>query len=538
MSIVGDSELLTVIDLPVPRTAHVKQVTLIRPVMVASSGSWNSTLTPPLGLAYLAAMLEDNGTKVHVVDAIAEGVEQYIEEDGYLFRGLTVEETVARIEPNSELIGISCMFTQDWPWMRILIRAIRERFPRAVIVGGGEHLTALPEFCLRECPELDFCVLGEGEETLVELVNNLDDPQKLREVAGLAFLNRGNYVQTCSRKRIRAVDELPYPAWHYFNMEVYLSSRNAHGVYRGRSMGILATRGCPYKCTFCSNPVMYGNLWMARSPADVLDEIELYMAKYGAENIDFYDLTFILKKSWILEFCSEIERRGMNFTWQLPTGTRSEVIDDEVSQALYRTGCRNITYAPESGSPETLKRIKKQVDLGKLTKSIRSALAAHLNVKVNMVIGFPDDARSDMVKSVIFAWKLALLGTHDLAFFIFSPYPGSSLFDQLRAEGRIGELDDKYFRSLVAFMDVFTSTEYCRNISGRELKWWRFIGMSSFFGLSYLVRPWRLFKLIKSLITNKSDTVLEQRLGAVLRRPEAVKLMQKAQLAPSQPVSV
>ncbi len=538
MSIVGDSELLTVIDLPVPRTAHVRQVTLIRPVMVASSGSWNSTLTPPLGLAYLAAMLEENGTKVQVVDAIAEGVDQYIEEDGYLFRGLTIEETVQRIEPDSELIGISCMFTQDWPWMRILIRAIRARFPRAVIVGGGEHLTALPEFCLRDCPELDFCVLGEGEETLVELVNNLDDPQKLREVAGLSFLNRGKYVQTCSRKRIRAVDELPYPAWHYFNMEVYLSSRNAHGVYRGRSMGILATRGCPYKCTFCSNPVMYGNLWMARSPADVLDEIELYMAKYGAENIDFYDLTFILKKSWILEFCSEIERRGMHFTWQLPTGTRSEVIDDEVSQALYRTGCRNITYAPESGSPETLKRIKKQVDLGKLTKSIRSALAAHVNVKVNMVIGFPDDTRRDMVKSVIFSWKLALLGTHDLAFFIFSPYPGSSLFDQLRAEGRIGELDDNYFRSLVAFMDVFSSTEYCRQISGRELKWWRFIGMSSFFGLSYLVRPWRLFKLIKSLIKNESDTVLEQRLGAVLRRPEAVKLTHKPQLAPSQPVSV
>lgn len=538
MSLVGDSELLTVIDLPVPRTAHVRQVTLIRPAQVGSSSSWTVAFTPPLGLAYLAAMLEENGTKVQVIDAIAEAADQYIQEDGYLIRGLTVEETVERIEPNSELIGISCMFTQDWPWMRILIRAIRARFPNAVIVGGGEHLTALPEFCLRDCPELDFCVLGEGEETLVELVNNLDDPQRLREVAGLSFLNRGKYVQTCSRKRIRAVDELPYPAWHHFNMEVYLSSRNAHGVFRGRSMGILATRGCPYKCTFCSNPVMYGNLWMARSPSDVLDEIELYMDKYGAENIDFYDLTFILKKSWILEFCGEIERRGMNFTWQLPTGTRSEVIDDEVSRALYRTGCRNITYAPESGSPATLKRIKKQVDLGKLTKSIRSALAAHVNVKVNMVIGFPDDERSDMVKSVLFAWKLALLGTHDLAFFIFSPYPGSSLFDQLRAEGRIGELDDTYFRSLVAFMDVFSSTGYCRKMSGRELKYWRFIGMASFFGLSYLVRPWRLVKLIKSLITNQGDTVLEQRLGAVLRRPEALKLTQKSQLAPSQPVSV
>ena len=518
MSIVGDSELLTVIDLPVPRTAHVKQVTLIRPVMVASSGSWNSTLTPPLGLAYLAAMLEDNGTKVHVVDAIAEGVEQYIEEDGYLFRGLTVEETVARIEPNSELIGISCMFTQDWPWMRILIRAIRERFPRAVIVGGGEHLTALPEFCLRECPELDFCVLGEGEETLVELVNNLDDPQKLREVAGLAFLNRGNYVQTCSRKRIRAVDELPYPAWHYFNMEVYLSSRNAHGVYRGRSMGILATRGCPYKCTFCSNPVMYGNLWMARSPADVLDEIELYMAKYGAENIDFYDLTFILKKSWILEFCSEIERRGMNFTWQLPTGTRSEVIDAEVSAALYRTGCRNVAYAPESGSPETLEKIKKQVHLDKLVDSIRAALGNGIVVRVNLILGFPHDRRKNLWQTLLFAWKLALVGVQDAGVYLFSPYPGTELFDELRQKGRIGALDADYFRSLVNYKSFFAPSQYCYAIGGRELAIWRFFMMASFFALSFAVRPWRAWQLVRMLIKNESETSLQQRLGVLLRR--------------------
>src|SRR5262249_6972104 len=159
-----------------------------------------------------------------------------------------------------------------------------------------------------------------------------------------------------ARKRIRNVDDLPLPAWDGFPMEEYLSTRNGNGVYRGRAMGILATRGCPYKCTFCSNPSMYGNLWMPRSPAKVLDEIELYIKKYNAQNIDFYDLTFVLRKSWILEFCREIERRGLVFTWQLPTGTRSEVIDREVSEALYRTGCRNITYAPESGSPETLKR--------------------------------------------------------------------------------------------------------------------------------------------------------------------------------------
>jgi radical SAM superfamily enzyme YgiQ (UPF0313 family) len=263
---------------------------------------------------------------------------------------------------------------------------------------------------------------------------------------------------------------------------------------------------------------MYGNLWMPRSPAKVLDEIELYINKYGVQNIDFYDLTFVLRKSWILEFCREIERRGLVFTWQLPTGTRSEVIDREVADALYRTGCRNIGYAPESGSPETLKRVKKQVDLRNLTSSIRSALAAGVHVRVNMILGFPDDTRRDLWKSLLFGWKLALLGTHDLAFFLFSPYPGSALVDELWAEGRIGELDDDYFRSLVAQMDFFSSADYCRNITGRELSWWRFVGMSSFFFLSYLVRPWRFVKLLKKLITNDGDTVLEQRLAQTLRR--------------------
>ena len=272
---------------------------------------------------------------------------------------------------------------------------------------------------------------------------------------------------------------------------------------------------------------MYGNLWMPRSPAKVLDEIEAHIKKYNAQNIDFYDLTFVLRKSWILEFCREIERRGLVFTWQLPTGTRSEVIDREVSEALYRTGCRNITYAPESGSPETLKRIKKQVALDRLTSSMRAVLAAGMNVRVSMIMGFPDDTRRDLWKSVLFAWKLALLGTHDVAFFLFSPYPGSALFDQLRAEGKIGELDSRYFRSLVAFMDVFSATDYCRNISGRELAWWRFFGMSSFFALSYLVRPWRLVKLVKNLITNEGDTVLEQRLAAVLRRLKATRTTRK-----------
>ncbi len=500
-----------------------KHVTLIRPAMISSTGTWSSPITPPLGLAYLAAVLEENGTPVTAIDAVAEKVEQFIEADGYVYQGLTIEETVERIDPATELVAVSCMFTQDWPWIRLLLRAIRARFPEKPIIAGGEHVTALPEYSLRDCPELDYCVLGEGEETLVELANCLHDSDRLTSVAGIAMLQDGQYVQTASRKRIRAVDDLPWPSWDHFPMEVYLASRNAHGVYLGRSMGIVATRGCPYKCTFCSNPVMYGNLWIARKPADVLDEIEHYIHKYDADNIDFYDLTFILKKSWIVEFCRLIEERGLKFTWQLPTGTRSEVIDDEVAAACYRTGCRNITYAPESGSERTLKLIKKQIHLGSVIESVRASLRNGVHVKCNIIIGFPHESRKEVLQTLWFCWKLAVIGVHDVGIFLFSPYPGSQLFRELQEDGTIGPLDESYFRSLVSFMDPFAPSEYCKAVHGRELLFWRLFGMATFFALSYLVRPVRFIRLIKNLIKNQSQTVLEQRLGAILRRPKSMR---------------
>ncbi|MBX3411182.1 MAG: B12-binding domain-containing radical SAM protein [Pirellulales bacterium] len=503
-----------------PRTASTptRHVTLVRPTMVSSAGTWSSPVTPPLGLAYLAAMLREAAFEVECVDAIAESVEQFVQEDGYVYQGLTLEETVERIDPLTDLIGVSCMFSQDWPYVKRLINSIRARFPEKIIVIGGEHVTALPELCLRDCPAVDYCVLGEGEETLVEVARLLDSTEALQKVAGLAYLDRGEYKQTASRARIRAVDSLPMPAWDLFPMEVYLETRNGHGIYLGRTMGVLASRGCPYKCTFCSNPKMYGQLYVPRNPAHVLDEIEHDMKKYGATNFDFYDLTMILKRNWILEFCRLIEERGLKITWQLPTGTRSEVVDDEVAAALFRTGCRNITYAPESGDPETLDIIKKRVHVPCVLESIRASLRNGINVKCNIIIGFPHERRKHVLRTLVFCWRMAIVGVHDVGIFLFSPYPGSQLFNELRSDGIVGELNDDYFQSLVNFMDPTSTVAFSKHVSGRELAFWRGIGMLTFFGLSYLVRPWRFFHFVKSVVTNDSRTVLEQRVSALLQR--------------------
>jgi radical SAM superfamily enzyme YgiQ (UPF0313 family) len=265
---------------------------------------------------------------------------------------------------------------------------------------------------------------------------------------------------------------------------------------------------------------MYGTLWVARSPSDLLDEIEDYLTRYRARNIDFYDLTMVLKRSWILEFCQLIEERGLDFTWQLPTGTRSEMIDDEVAAALYRTGCRNLTLAPESGSVETLKKIKKMVKLPKIKASIRAAVRNELRVKCNIVIGFPHETRKNIWQTMRFCWQLAILGVHDLPVFLFTPYPGSQLFDELREDGTLGELNDDYLESLVTLMDPFTSSRYCHHMGARELLLWRWLTMVTFYSISFSVRPMRIARLIAAVIRHgESDTVLEQRLSERLRRP-------------------
>jgi radical SAM superfamily enzyme YgiQ (UPF0313 family) len=519
--IAGRTQPVLVSGTQSPLVTLAPLVTLVRPAKVCSRFVLSSPFAPPLGIAYLAAMLREARIDVQCVDAAA--APGRFRQGPYIFEGLTNDELCDSIDPRTQLIGVSVMFTQDWPYVRTLIQLIRERFPEALIVAGGEHITAVPEYSLRDCPALDICVLGEGDEAIVDLARRAGESREaVLEAIGIAYLDGDRFVRTPPRPRLRQVDKLPIPAWDLFPIETYLDSNNSFGVQRGRSLSILATRGCPYQCTFCSNPNMYGKSYFARSPGHVLDEIEYLMRAYGVQNVDFYDLTMVLRRDWVLEFCREIERRGLKFTWQMPGGTRSEIIDDEVAAAMYRNGCRNFAYAPESGSPRILKLIKKRVDLKRLTSSVRAALRRGLHVKCNIIIGFPDERRSDIVKTWLFCCRMALLGIDAVEPMLFIPYPGTQLFNQLRAEGRIGDFDDEYFRSLTAMQDPMLPTHYCRHVRGAELLFWRLFTMFSFFAISFTLRPWRLARLVWSVFRNGSETVVEHRLSALLRRPSAV----------------
>jgi radical SAM superfamily enzyme YgiQ (UPF0313 family) len=351
---------------------------------------------------------------------------------------------------------------------------------------------------------------------MLEFSYNLFNGKSLKDIPGICFLDKEKkFVDNGLSKRIEHIDKIPRPAWHLFKPENYFNDYFTLGLATGRTMPILATRGCPFQCTFCSSPSMWTTRYVMRDPEEIVDEMEWLKKEYKANNFEFFDLTAIIKKDWILEFCNTIKKRKIkDITWQLPVGTRTESLDEEVLKAIYDTGCHFVCYAPESGSQKSLDIIKKRVKIDRLIKSIKTSVKIGHTAKLNFIIGFPHETLIDCLKTVFFAMYCAFrLGVSDILFSVFAPYPGSELFEKLKKEKKL-KMNDLYFEKLHAQFDLTKPDSYCENVSGKTLIFLRFLGFSLSYLTIYISRPQRIFKLLRNMFRNKffADNLLEQRL--------------------------
>ena len=410
------------------------------------------------------------------------------------------------------------MFSHEWPYVRDSINQIKNKFPAAKIVVGGEHVTAIPEYCLRDCNSIDYISLGEGEETWSEIIKKNDN--NFDEIAGLAYLKNNNFIQSEPRKRIKHIDEIPWPDWKTFPIEPYLDNAVSFGPGSGRNMPILASRGCPYECTFCSNPLMFGRRYFTREINDLIKQIKYYIEKYKITGLQFYDLTAIVKKKWVLEFCEALKKNNINLEWSLPSGTRSEALDLEVIKALASVNLKYLVYAPESGSAKTLVLIKKKIKISAVEQSIRYAVSQNIVARTNLIIGFPGETRLQLYRTLYQQIKFAFMGVEDVPTYYFNAYPGTELFDQLLKEKKI-TLNDDYFHSLATLSHYNlapTNVSYNEYMGKYELYIYRIIGMILAYSISYLIRPKRIFRTIKSIFRDGSATVVEQRFKDFLRK--------------------
>jgi radical SAM superfamily enzyme YgiQ (UPF0313 family) len=414
------------------------------------------------------------------------------------------------------------MFSQDWLYAKQVIAAVHAAVPHAPIIVGGEHVTADPEHVLRTAPAVTACGLGEGEETLVEFVAAVRSGRPLDGVAGLVLRAAdGTAHRTPPRARVRAIDALPWPAWHRVpTLPVYLDNHFGFEEQNRRAMPMMATRGCPYRCTFCSSPSMWGTKWLARDPADVLAEIKFYLERYAIEHVEFYDLTAVVDRRWILTFTEQLTAARLPITWRLPSGTRSEALDDEVLQAMVKSGCEAIVYAPESGSPRTLARVKKKVTPERMLRSMRSAVRAGMHVRGHFIMGMPGQSPSEVAETFLFIAKMAWAGVHDVNSYFFYPYPGSETYRQLVAEGKIDPHAPEYDQLLAGacFTDFKAIRSWSEYFSADALRLVCLGSMAFFYLLSFVFWPLRPLQTLWRVLRGRPFTWMERFLHAGFRQ--------------------
>jgi len=284
------------------------------------------------------------------------------------------------------------------------------------------------------------------------------------------------------RARRAEIDDIPYPAWHLFDVRGYHENRLTGSVYTDKlTVPILATRGCPYQCTYCSAPNMWTPKWIPRDPVKVVDEIEHWMKTLGAGSFPFQDLTAIIRKDWVVAFCKELLRRDLKITWQLPVGTRSEAIDAEVADLLARTNMVSMAYAPESGSEETRQLVKKKVHTEALFESVKAAVGAKLNVSFFVIIGLPHETTENLAANLPFLERAARAGITDVSVGYYMALPGTELFHSLYDAGKL-RLDQEYFTHMLHALAPFPVTSFSEHLSRLDLLLWKFRLFGRFYG--------------------------------------------------------
>ena len=380
----------------------------------------------PIGIAYLAGMLLKEGVDVRILDQYAEC--------------LTDEQIFSRIKEFApELIGYGAT-TPNYSAAIGLVRRIREKFPAARVLMGGQQPSIFPEETLGN-PEVDFVIRDEGEYSLLNLCSAMEKGGGFSEIRGLSYKDEnGKHVHNPSAESV-TLDELPWPAYELLPMQMYSSpsyTRFALPVYQ-----MQASRGCPNKCTYCINAELnIAARYRKRDVESVLDEMEMLISKYGARQIQFWDPIFPLGKKHAFEFCDKLMARGLHKKIVWNSTTYAEFLDREIVEKMAASGCKGIGFGIESAVPELLKSVNKKPNLDNTIEMCRVARKNGIVVAGAFILGLPGETKEMSRRTIEFSKKLDI---HYAQFSIFTPYPGTPVYRELKSKGLIFIDDDTDF---------------------------------------------------------------------------------------------
>lgn len=412
------------------------KIALISPQVIGAKNQIRKS-QPPLSIAYLAAVLEENGyDKILVIDAVVEdydNVEILEDNTDFVKFGLSNEgivEKIRKYEP--DIVGISTLFSSQADCTYTLAREIKKIFPGIPIVLGGIHLTYMYEKIMGELESADFILTGEGEYAFLEFVEKFFKGDDYTQVPGLVWRSGSDIHSNPRPSFIKDLDRLPFPAWHLFNMEKYFKISMPHNpfVKSGRVGCVITSRGCPFNCYFCSSSNFFGHKFRAMSSSRVIEMIEYMVEKFRIEELQILDDNFTSDYQRVIEICEGIKHLQLRIS--LPNAIRADVPRNrekrlEMLKALHDSGCEQIGISIEHGDQEFLnKSIGKKLDLKEALVTRKLAQKAGLLVHAAFMMGFPFETEINRKRTIEYAKKLK---ADSYAFSLATPLPGTRMWD-------------------------------------------------------------------------------------------------------------
>ena len=410
------------------------EVLLVNPPDIASKYKDVLGLTaPPLGLAYIGAVLEENDVKVTILDAPALDMD---------FQGYQRELANKHVD----LLGVQTT-TPTIKQALAVGKITKELHPECTVTMGGYHATFMPEQVL-ENDFVDVVVRNEGEYATLELVDAIENDKPLRNIDGINYRDGDRIVETPKRRPIEDLDALPFPARHLLPMSEYMLF--------GRKQ-VLATmicsRGCPMGCSFCASSAMHGRRVRFRSPENAAAEMEQVVDDYKVRMVGFMDDTFTLFPKWVDSFCKGIISRGIDVVWGCTA--RVDRFNKELLSQMWKAGCRTLLFGVESGNQTILDNVQKGTKVGQAKRAFKTAKDIGMHTIASMTLGMPGENKTTIDETIGFAKQV----NPDYALFsLATPYPGTKFYELASKMGLIRIKDWTHFTLLTPVIETVDLT--------------------------------------------------------------------------------
>lgn len=422
------------------------KILLVNPPMPAAW--YNDEYYFPSSLLYLASALQKNGEEVRILDlkALAKGSPN---KAGKFYEDILIG---AVLDFCPELIGFGCLFSGNFPDVLRLSIVCKGRFKDIPIVSGGIHFTIYAEKILTHCHSIDWIVIGEGEESALQLINTIKNGRyEMDKIDGFAYRADGKVIVNPKKSHIEDIDTIPFPAYELIDFrDYYLDTSKWHNPKNlpiNTSIPIISSRSCPNRCSFCSMYTVMGPKWRWRSPENVVDEIEYLYNKYSHRHFSFMDDNLTLNKPRILGICNQIKTRKLNIQFETPNGLNMNTLDEEVLDALVSAGLVRASLAIESGSDYIRNKVmRKNLSREKIFKIISIAKGyKQLFINAFFIIGMPEETKDSLEDTYNMIRDINVDKVHLMN---IVPFPYTSVYDQSLRDNLLVDIEpDNVYKS-------------------------------------------------------------------------------------------